>query len=55
MSIIWKGPEREIPGYCMAKPGEPLPDSIPESMVQSYIDQGLAKKETAKTVKLKED
>ena len=54
MSVIWKGPEREIPGYCLAKKGEPLPDSIPVDMVKSYIEQGMAAREPVKPVKVKE-
>lgn len=46
--VIWVGPEREIPGYCLAIPNEVLPNTIPKDMVESYVAQGLAKAITSK-------
>lgn len=41
--VIWVGEDKEIPGYCLATKGNPLPDTIPKDIVDNYVSQGLAK------------
>lgn len=53
-TIIWKGPEREIPGYGMGTKGAEL--TVPDAMAYSYIEQGLAElKKAVKKVGEKEE
>lgn len=40
-TIFWIGPQREIPGFCVANTNKSI--IVPESMANSYIKQGLAK------------